>query len=431
MSLIEPVMKLGLTLLALSWKEKHMKKISLCILAVVMGIGPVSFARSANAESASAQLGPRPFYLLGDMDDGPLKEKLQKCAAEKQFSRTSFSISHRGAPLQFPEHSKEGYQAAATMGAGIIECDVTFTKDKELVCRHSQCDLATTTDILARPKLAAKCTKPFSPGKGAKCCTSDLTLKEFKSLSAKMDAGNKKASTIAEFMDATAKWRTDLYATRGTLLTHKESIALIGGAGIEFIPEIKSPSVDMPFDGKFSQSDFIDKLVGEYLSAGIRPADVIIQSFKLDDILYLIKKHPKFGKQATWLDGRTFKDEFDPEKVQQLQPSMKELVKKGVHIIAPPMWALVTTDKKGELVPSAYARAAKQAGLEIITWTLERSGPLKEGGGWYYKTVESAIDNDGDTYTMLDMLAQKIGIKGIFSDWPATTTFYANCMGLK
>jgi len=44
---------------------------------------------------------------------------------------------------------------AGGMGAGIIECDVTFTKDRELVCRHSQCDLHTTTNILTVPELAA------------------------------------------------------------------------------------------------------------------------------------------------------------------------------------------------------------------------------------------------------------------------------------
>jgi glycerophosphoryl diester phosphodiesterase len=49
-----------------------------------------------------------------------------------------WSIGHRGASLHFPEHTKEGYTAAADMGAGIIECDVTFTKDQELVCRHTQ-----------------------------------------------------------------------------------------------------------------------------------------------------------------------------------------------------------------------------------------------------------------------------------------------------
>ena len=80
------------------------------------------------------------------------------------------------------------------MGAGVIECDVTFTKDRQLVCRHSQCDLHTTTNILSVPALAAKCTKPFVPADpatgrkaSAKCCTSDITLAEFRTLTAKMD----------------------------------------------------------------------------------------------------------------------------------------------------------------------------------------------------------------------------------------------------
>ena len=73
------------------------------------------------------------------------------------------------------------------MGAGVIECDVTFTKDRQLVCRHSQCDLHTTTNILSVPELAAKCSQPFVPADpatgrkaSAKCCTSDITLAEFR-----------------------------------------------------------------------------------------------------------------------------------------------------------------------------------------------------------------------------------------------------------
>ncbi len=143
------------------------------------------------------------------MDDGPLKEELRKCKGP--FYQSVFSISHRGAPLQFPEHTR----------AGVGECDVTFTKDRQLVCRHSQCDLATTTNILTIPELAAKCTTPFTPAKfneqgemvqpaAAKCCTSDITLAEFKTLKGKMDASNPQAKTVEEFLDATPKWRTDL-----------------------------------------------------------------------------------------------------------------------------------------------------------------------------------------------------------------------------
>ena len=33
-----------------------------------------------------------------------------------------------------------------------------------------------------------------------------------------------------------------------------------------------------------------------------------------------------------------------------------------------------------------------------------------------------------DTYELLDVLARDVGILGIFSDWPATVTYYDNCM---
>ena len=32
---------------------------------------------------------------------------------------------------------------------------------------------------------------------------------------------------------------------------------------------------------------------------------------------------------------------------------------------------------------------------------------------------------------LLDVLAKDVKIRGIFSDWPATVTYYANCMGLE
>ena len=74
-----------------------------------------------------------------------------------------FSIGHRGAPLQFPKHTVESNVAAASMGAGTLECDVTFTEDLELVCHHAQNDLHTTTNILISP-LADTCVQPFNNG---------------------------------------------------------------------------------------------------------------------------------------------------------------------------------------------------------------------------------------------------------------------------
>ena len=81
-------------------------------------------------------------------------------------------------------------------------------------------------------------------------------------------------------------------------------------------------------------------------------------------------------------------------------------------------------------MPSEYAKAAKAAGLDLIGWSLERDGPLHKGGG-FYQSIKSAIDRDGDTMTVLDVLAQQVGVTAMFSDWPGTVTYYASCMGLE
>jgi glycerophosphoryl diester phosphodiesterase len=100
--------------------------------------------------------------------------------------------------------------------------------------------------------------------------------------------------------------------------------------------------------------------------------------------------------------------------------------------MAPAMFALTKVDNAtGQIVPSEYAIAAKENNMEIVAWSFERSGWLQiGGGGYYYDYVKSVINNDGDMYTVLDVLAQQVGIKAMFSDWPATVTYYANCFGL-
>ena len=50
--------------------------------------------------------------------------------------------------------------------------------------------------------------------------------------------------------------------------------------------------------------------------------------------------------------------------------------------------------------------------------------------GWFWLI---ALD---ETHTSIGFvanpgLAKQVGVRGMFSDWPATTTFYASCMGMK
>ena len=68
----------------------------------------------------------------------------------------------------------------------------------------------------------------------------------------------------------------------------------------------------------------------------------------------------------------------------------------------------------------------------MIGWSFERSD-LRKGAGpagfyWLFDPHNVAIKKDSDMYKALDVLARQVGILGMFSDWPATVTYYANCM---
>lgn len=76
-------------------------------------------------------LGPRPYWLVDNMDDGPLKRRLAACS-EKKMRRSDWSISHRGGgTLQFPEHTYESIMAgvrtcplAPLQRAGLAQSDL-------------------------------------------------------------------------------------------------------------------------------------------------------------------------------------------------------------------------------------------------------------------------------------------------------------------
>ena len=124
-------------------------------------------------------------------------------------------------------------------------------------------------------------------------------------------------------------------------------------------------------------------------------SDVWPQSFDLKDVLYWIENEPEFGAQAVYLDDTYETEGYDVNDPSTYPDSLQSLADRGVRYIAPPLWMLVTV-----------------------------------GGGWYYQSIKDVTDNDAVTYELLDVLAQQVKVKGVFSDWPATVTYYANCMGL-
>ena len=278
------------------------------------------------------------------------------------------------------------------------------------VCRHAECDLHTTTNIVTTC-LNNQCSLPYSgAGSSPKCCASDITLSQFKTLKGKMDASNPAALNAQGYLGGTASWRTDLYTGRGTLMTLKESIALNKANGVKHTPELKSGD-----------------------PVRINPEDVWAQSFDQRDVLYWIQNEPQFGKQAVYLVETD--PSANPPLLRKTIDELRALKARGVKIVAPPIPDLLTVNANSEIVPSQYALDIKAVGFDIITWTFERSNlrPGASKGGFYYAfdAEGRAIEKDSDMYKALDVPAKQVGVIGVFSDWPATVSYYANCMGLK
>jgi len=260
-----------------------------------------------------------------------------------------------------------------------------------------------------------------------------LTLGEFRTLKGKMDASNPAATTPEGYLGGTASWRTDLYTGRGTLVTLRESIQINKEMGVKHTPELKAGDPTRVNAVFGSQAKYAQKMIDEFKAAGVNPKDVWAQSFNKDDVLYWIENEPRFGKQAVFLDS--IDPTVTPPIPRMTLEELRQLKRKGVRIIAPPLFALLAVNGANEIVPSQYALDIKGLGFDIITWTFERSD-LRRGaasGGFYYlfDPEGKAVKKDSDMYKALDVLARQVGIIGIFSDWPATVTYYANCMGLK
>lgn len=221
----------------------------------------------------------------------------------------------------------------------------------------------------------------------------------------------------------------DLQARVRSFLISLSFAELIRSLGGRFTPEIKAPDVDMPF-GNFSQRDFVMKVISEYEEYHIPSNHVWLQSATLKDIEYVVSE-TEYGEQAVVLD---FED--DRFGVRADDEAFLDKVKStGAKYVAPPMFKLVAPED-GMIVASEFAALIKERELHIITWTLGRTeGPLEksESTDYYWQTLQGQGLNltAGSRFELLDVLYKEVGIEGIFDDWPAVTTFYANCMDIK
>lgn len=379
-------------------------------------------------------IGPRPYFLIDELDGEAypeLKQTLEHCARTiKTFKTSDFVLGHRGAALEFPEHSDRGHNAASRLGAGIVECDINLTKDRKLICRHERCDLHLTTDVLLTP-LAGRCSRPFEPATAtrkasARCCTTDFTLDEIQTqLCSRMSSSNRRARTPQQYVSHNPSYRTDLYAHDCPhIQSHKDFMSVVDTNGGSFVPEFKMLEGTF-FTRDYTRRNFLDQVLADYNATD--PGRVYPQSFDWEDLYYVAEQTDygvnTFALDKNWLMSLTASD-------ASLREYFQPLLTHGVTAIAPALFMLLEVGENETIVPSSYARVARDMGLDIVPWTLERSDALAKGGGWYFSKLSRVLREDADILKVLDVLYEDVGIKAIWTDWPSIATFYANCKGI-
>jgi len=181
--------------------------------------------------------------------------------------------------------------------------------------------------------------------------------------------------------------------------------------------------LDYQFTKQYTRQMFLKQVLDDYNHTD--PSRVYFQGFEWDD-LYYVAKTP-FGLNTFALDKNWLALTYTKH---QLQNYLQPLVDHGVTAVAPSISMLLEVDKENKLVPTLYAKVAKELGLGIVAWTLERSDALSKGGGWYYSTLSQVLRTDSDVIKVLDVLYEDVGITAIWTDWPSVATFYANCKGI-
>ncbi|MDQ7070454.1 MAG: hypothetical protein Q9M48_06915 [Rhodobacterales bacterium] len=84
-----------------NWRHNPMTLFKIALMAALSVASPPASAQDGPTTTITntiITMGPRPYFLIDKMGDGPLKTRLAACA-NGPFRRTNFSIGHRGAGM--------------------------------------------------------------------------------------------------------------------------------------------------------------------------------------------------------------------------------------------------------------------------------------------------------------------------------------------
>jgi len=329
------------------------------------------------------------------------------------------TIAHRGAPMGYPGHTKEGYEAAITMGACKLSCEAVFNADGDLYCRQDQCDLHYTTDIFSNPDnecLAKKCSTPPSTfGSSAQCCTSDFTAAELDRLCVTLEMTIQASPANSENNLSLSKWTTTQYMNTSIchkIMSHVDFINLAVSHNKTMVTELLDAETVAGVTGKAATAE---RLILDYTNSAhtISASDVYVQSSHKEHV-------------AAWLAGLKYVNAvlrvtesaqaiLDLDELSSLNPPLKFMAAHLDALLSSP----TGVQYGNELVETPMAKHAKKHKMTIwaLGYTAERLAP----------STSSYLRKDADSLLLLHALLKGTA-DAVFTDWTEKVSHYENCV---
>ena len=331
------------------------------------------------------------------------------------FTNCDSVIGYRGAPLGYPDHTKEGYEAAVEMGACKLSCEAVFNKDGDLFCRQDRCDLHYTTDILTNSDnecLAKKCSRPFQPGQGALCCASDFTAEELQRLcvTQEMDR-NSDASTVELYLSLPA-WKAPSHSSVcHKIISHQDFIGLAVSHKKQMVVELlDDQSADVVAAAKRLLLDYTNS------SVAVSESDVFLQSANKQHVHTWLTS-PKFN-QAVLRITQTGSATADLDELASLTSPLKFV--SAHHSL------LISAEGTSAIFGNSWtqtpmSRHAKQHGMSV--WATGFTGSELRASA----SSSDYLQREADWVLLLHGLLAN-SVSAVFTDWAEKVSHYENCV---
>ncbi|KAI4676967.1 uncharacterized protein J4E84_009267 [Alternaria hordeiaustralica] len=314
-----------------------------------------------NATDYLVSVGPRPYYIISNMTDSPLKRKLQSCE-NTPVSISPFTIGHRGGgTLQFPEESIRSQDAVST-----------------LCSKQDGFNASATTPLTYQAGTPLWRTELYDT------CAQTLTLNQYIDL----------VDSYPGYRNFTPELKTPPAA------------------------------VPMPFQGNYTQAQYASDMISAFRLKGISADRVWPQSFLFEDVVYWIDNDEEFGAQAVYLQefdtpsdlaaGFANLSDARAAGVNIIAPSLPMLLSIGGadnNTIVESEYAKAIKDNGMDIIAWTFERSGPLANV-------------KRDGEYYFASIADVVDHDGQYYEVLDVLVREVGVKGLFTDWAGTSFAY-------